>query len=232
MDKNFNEYLDKPIERVVTILHSCGHYVQYNVKGYFSETEIDQKMMRAFNDKKCFKCNESNMSVNMVSPTKPYSDFMEDNKSLLEEITIVKKSMENIMNKYPHSLELAREFHEKFEVPILNKPDFPSEDRQILRLKLLKEELLELADAIVDNDIVEVADALCDLQVVLDGTFLEFGLGDTKDHLMMLVHTSNTTKMGEDGKPVRRADGKVIKGPNFEPPRIAEFLAGYSIGDK
>lgn len=79
-----------------------------------------------------------------------------------------------------------------------------------------------------EESLTRIAKELCDLQYVLDGTFLEFGLAGLKSHLMNAVHASNMSKLGDDGRPVLRDDGKVLKGPNYEPaePAIAELIAG------
>ena len=79
------------------------------------------------------------------------------------------------MNKY---LKAVSEFHETFGAPILETPQIPSSDRCELRVSLLQEELNELKQAIEDNNLVEIADALADLQYVLSGAVLEFGLKD------------------------------------------------------
>ena len=76
------------------------------------------------------------------------------------------------------SLNQVAEFHRTFNAPILENPQIPSAERCKLRIALLQEELNELKQAIEDQDIVEIADALCDLQYVLSGAVLEFGLGE------------------------------------------------------
>jgi predicted HAD superfamily Cof-like phosphohydrolase len=86
------------------------------------------------------------------------------------------------------------EFHSTFDAPILDKPQIPSEDRCQLRISLLQEELNELSEAIKNKDIIEVADALCDLQYVLSGAILEFGLGEKFDELFDEVQRSNMSK--------------------------------------
>jgi len=80
--------------------------------------------------------------------------------------------------KQPDALNLVAEFHETFKHPILQSPAIPGEDRCKLRVALLAEELKELEVAILEKDIVGVADAMCDLQYVLSGAILEFGLGN------------------------------------------------------
>jgi len=92
------------------------------------------------------------------------------------------------------SLIQVSEFHKTFNVPVLDKPQIPSKERCELRLNLLKEELKELEDAIKDNNLVEIADAFCDIQYVLSGSILEFGLKDKFDYLSDEVHRSNMSK--------------------------------------
>jgi predicted HAD superfamily Cof-like phosphohydrolase len=92
------------------------------------------------------------------------------------------------------SLNQVAEFHKTFNAPILNSPQIPSTQRCELRINLLQEELNELSQAIKDGDIVEIADALCDLQYVLSGAVLEFGLGDKFVELFNEVQRSNMSK--------------------------------------
>ena len=92
------------------------------------------------------------------------------------------------------SLNQVAEFHTTFHHPIVDKPSIPNEDRCKLRVELIREELEELSDAIKDKDLVEVADALCDIQYVLSGAVLEFGLGDKFVELFNEVQRSNMSK--------------------------------------
>lgn len=94
-------------------------------------------------------------------------------------------------------LKKVADFHETFNAPILDKPKIPSKDRCELRVELIAEELKELKDAIKNNDLNEVADALCDLQYVLSGTILEFGLGEKFNELFKEVQRSNMSKASE-----------------------------------
>src|SRR3984885_15738038 len=98
------------------------------------------------------------------------------------------------MIKDPNSLNQVAEFHTTFKHPILPTPVIPSKERCELRIALLAEELKELQQAITDNDLVEVADAFCDLQYVLSGAILEFGLGEKFKELFDEVHRSNMSK--------------------------------------
>ncbi|WEA00943.1 nucleoside triphosphate pyrophosphohydrolase family protein [Mucilaginibacter sp. SJ] len=92
------------------------------------------------------------------------------------------------------ALTQVAEFHATFKHPIIEKPAIPSKARCDLRIELIAEELKELQQAVNDNNMVEVADALCDLQYVLSGAVLEFGLGSKFKELFDEVHRSNMSK--------------------------------------
>ena len=92
------------------------------------------------------------------------------------------------------SLNQVAEFHRTFKHPIVDEPKIPSKSRCELRVSLISEELEELVAAIKDNDIVEIADALCDIQYVLSGAVLEFGLGEKFRDLFDEVQRSNMSK--------------------------------------
>lgn len=98
------------------------------------------------------------------------------------------------MIKDLNSLNQVAEFHNTFKHPIISTPAIPSKERCNLRIELLAEELKELQQAVNDNDLVEIADALCDLQYVLSGAVLEFGLGEKFKELFDEVHRSNMSK--------------------------------------
>jgi predicted HAD superfamily Cof-like phosphohydrolase len=123
------------------------------------------------------------------------------------------------------TLEQVREFHETYGLPVESAPNISDQKTNDLRINLIAEELDELQEALKNNDIVETLDALIDLQYVLDGAFLSFGLHDVKDIAFAEVHRSNMSKLGEDGKPIRReSDGKVMKGPNYFVPDMSQFI--------
>jgi predicted HAD superfamily Cof-like phosphohydrolase len=123
------------------------------------------------------------------------------------------------------TLDQVQEFHETYGLPVLKAPDISDAKTNELRINLLAEELDELKEALENNDMVEVLDALIDLQYVLDGAFLSFGLQHVKESAFNEVHRSNMSKLGEDGKPIRReSDGKVLKGPNYFSPDMSQFL--------
>lgn len=140
-----------------------------------------------------------------------------------------------------NTVALVAAFHDAFGVPGALTPCLPDDARVALRLDLLDEEIGELRAALgraVDmrragqpvplEAFVAIARELADVQYVLDGTFLELGLGGVKGHLINAIHASNMSKLGADGKPVYRDDGKVLKGPDYLPPAqaIAEIIVG------
>jgi predicted HAD superfamily Cof-like phosphohydrolase len=123
------------------------------------------------------------------------------------------------------TLEQVQEFHETYGLPVEATPKIDDEKTNALRINLLAEELDELKEALEAGDIVEVLDALTDLQYVLDGAYLSFGLHDVKIAAFDEVHRSNMSKLGADGKPIRRPeDGKVLKGPNYFEPDLSQFI--------
>jgi len=92
------------------------------------------------------------------------------------------------------ALNQVAEFHRTFKHPILDAPTIPAEERCKLRVNLLAEEVKELEEAIAAGDMVEIADALCDIQYVLSGAVLEFGLADKFVTLFNEVQRSNMSK--------------------------------------
>lgn len=110
--------------------------------------------------------------------------------------------------------------------PIRETPEWPNEAEAALRFELIDEEVMELSEAIEKRDIVAVADALTDILYVTYGAFNTFGL--PADELLAEVHRSNMTKLGPQGKPVYRADGKVLKPPSYRPPNIQGVLDDHA----
>lgn len=96
--------------------------------------------------------------------------------------------------KDPQSLSSVARFHQTFKHPVLPHPAIPSSSRCRLRVSLIAEELQELQEAIEKEDLVEVADALCDIQYVLSGAILEFGLAEKFHALFEEVQRSNMSK--------------------------------------
>ncbi|MDE0600075.1 MAG: nucleoside triphosphate pyrophosphohydrolase family protein, partial [Dokdonia donghaensis] len=99
-----------------------------------------------------------------------------------------------------------------------------SKAKNELRYNLMKEENEEYLEAANNGDLVEVADALGDMLYILCGTIIEHGMQDKIEEVFNEIQRSNMSKLGEDGKPIYRADGKVLKGPNYFKPDIASIL--------
>ena len=115
------------------------------------------------------------------------------------------------------------DFHRAYELPLRLKPTTDVGPAQAaLRQALIEEEVAELADAVARDDLVAIADALGDIVYVAYGTAHVYGID--LDAVLSEVHVSNMTKLGADGRPVRRADGKILKGPDYRPPDIASVL--------
>ena len=115
------------------------------------------------------------------------------------------------------------DFHRAYGLPVRESPTVDvGADQVELRLALIEEEVGELAEAARAGDLVGVADALADIVYVAYGTAHVYGID--LDAVLDEVHSSNMTKLGADGRPIRRADGKVLKGPSYRPPNIAAVL--------
>ena len=104
-------------------------------------------------------------------------------------------------------------------------PTLIEPDDYYLRYRLGKEELVEYLDACNNDDLVEITDALADQLYILLGTMIAHGMQDIIGDVFNEVHRSNMSKLGEDGKPIYREDGKILKGPNFSSPNLSKFLS-------
>jgi predicted HAD superfamily Cof-like phosphohydrolase len=123
-------------------------------------------------------------------------------------------------------LDQVKAFHEAFGHPVADKPTLVEKDLWFLRGTLLGEELEEYAEACDEGNIVGVADALADQLYILLGTMLVHGMQDKIEEIFDEVQRSNMSKLGSDGKPIYREDGKVLKGPDFTEPNIADIING------
>lgn len=121
-------------------------------------------------------------------------------------------------------LQQLWDFQSAYNQPRSSKPTLLEPDDFYLRYRLGKEELVEYLEACNNDDLVEITDALADQLYILLGTMVAHGMGDIIEDVFDEVHRSNMSKLGEDGKPIYREDGKVLKGPNFSPPNIEQFL--------
>jgi predicted HAD superfamily Cof-like phosphohydrolase len=124
-----------------------------------------------------------------------------------------------------NELNAVSEFHEAFgiesaELPTVSIP----QNTVLLRHNLMKEENEEYLEAAQNNDLVEVADALGDMLYILCGTILSHGMQHKITEVFDEIQRSNMSKLGADGKPIYREDGKVLKGPNYFKPDITSIL--------
>jgi predicted HAD superfamily Cof-like phosphohydrolase len=122
-------------------------------------------------------------------------------------------------------MSAVKKFHESFKIGYSNTPiaDLGKEKNK-LRYDLMAEENSEYIEAANNGDLVEVADALGDMLYILCGSIIEHGLQDKIEDVFNEIQRSNTSKLGEDGQPIFREDGKVLKGPNYFKPNISKIL--------
>jgi len=123
------------------------------------------------------------------------------------------------------NFESVKKFMQNFGQEVRTSASFPNEKIIKLRLGLIKEELLELEDAIQKKNITEVADALTDILYVTYGAGHAFGVN--LDKCFEEVQSSNMSKLGLDGKPIYNENGKVMKGPNYFKPNLSKFVAWW-----
>ena len=122
-------------------------------------------------------------------------------------------------------LDAVKQFHKSFGLGIQEKPTISiSEEKKYLRYNLMKEENEEYLQAALNNDLVEVADALGDMLYILCGTMLEHGMQHKIEEVFDEIQKSNMSKLGKDGKPIYREDGKVLKGPDYFKPNINKII--------
>jgi predicted HAD superfamily Cof-like phosphohydrolase len=138
------------------------------------------------------------------------------------------------------------EFHRAFSHPVAERPTIPANDRVRFRLTLIAEEFFELLEAcgivpeldeggdvgglvasVIEHakpvvDLAKFADACGDLDYVVEGARIEFGIDGAP--VASAIHAANMAKLGPDGKPIRRADGKSLKPEGWTPPDIAGEL--------
>lgn len=98
------------------------------------------------------------------------------------------------------------------------------QNKNFLRFNLMKEENEEYLEAVLNDDIVEIADALGDMLYILCGTIIEHGLHHKIEAVFDEIQRSNMSKLGADGKPIYREDGKVLKGPHYFKPNFEEII--------
>lgn len=122
-------------------------------------------------------------------------------------------------------IQAVHQFHRAFGLGIKEQPtaDLGKAKNQ-LRFELMREENQEYLEAANAGDLVEVADALGDMLYILCGTIIEHGMQDKIEEVFEEIQNSNMSKLGADGKPIYRDDGKVLKGPNYFKPDLQRIL--------
>lgn len=136
-------------------------------------------------------------------------------------------SLKHKIEQMKKQLNHVEKFHDTFGIPNEYTPKATiSNDLIDLRFKLMAEENEEYLEAAKNGDLVEVADALGDMMYILCGTILSHGMQHKIEEVFEEIQRSNMSKLGEDGKPIYREDGKVLKGPNYFKPNIAKIIEG------
>ncbi|MGY6649948.1 pyrophosphohydrolase domain-containing protein [Wenyingzhuangia sp. IMCC45574] len=124
-----------------------------------------------------------------------------------------------------NKIKAVQEFHTAYKLGYKEAPIAAIGDSKIdLRFNLMDEENKEYLEAAKNGDLVEVADALGDMLYILCGTIIEHGMQHKIEEVFEEIQRSNMSKLGEDGEPIYREDGKVLKGPNYFKPNIAKIL--------
>ncbi|WNH07625.1 hypothetical protein [Thalassobellus suaedae] len=124
-----------------------------------------------------------------------------------------------------NKIEAVKAFHTAFKIGHKENPMADlGQDKNTLRFNLMKEENEEYLEAANNNDLVEVADALGDMLYILCGTIIEHGMQHKIEEVFEEIQRSNMSKLGDDGQPIYREDGKVLKGPNYFKPNIDAIL--------
>lgn len=125
-------------------------------------------------------------------------------------------------------LDAVHSFHETYRIPQNESPkgEIPI-DQYMLRYKLMREENEEYLEAAENKDMIEIADALGDMLYILCGTILSHGMQNVIEEVFDEIQRSNMSKLGEDGQPIYREDGKVMKGPNYFKPNLKAILEKY-----
>jgi predicted HAD superfamily Cof-like phosphohydrolase len=151
-----------------------------------------------------------------IAPVKTSFVFL-SNLEILITIKLV------LMIKKP--LQAVEEFHKAFQLGINSIPIASlDENTYRLRYNLMKEENEEYLQAAEQGDLVEIGDALGDMLYILCGTIISHGFQDKIEAIFDEIQNSNMSKLGADGKPIYREDGKVLKGPNYFKPNLKKII--------
>ncbi len=128
------------------------------------------------------------------------------------------------MGKLHEKIRSVAEFHEIFKIGNADEVKLISEKDYTLRYNLIKEENEEYLEACKNGDIVEIADALGDQLYILFGTILKHGLEHKIEEVYDEIHRSNMSKLDENGQPIFREDGKILKSNLYFKPEIKKIL--------
>jgi len=115
-------------------------------------------------------------------------------------------------------------FHETFKIGNASTPTLIDEKDYTLRYNLIKEENDEYLEACKNGDLVEIADALGDKLYILFGTILKHGLQHKIEEVFDEIQRSNMSKLDENGQPIFREDGKILKSNLYFKPKIKEII--------
>lgn len=122
-------------------------------------------------------------------------------------------------------IDAVKEFHTAYRLGYSEAPlAVLANNKEDLRFELMKEENEEYLEAAKNGDLVEIADALGDMLYILCGTIIEHGLQDKIEAVFDEIQRSNMSKLDENGQPIYREDGKVLKGPNYFKPDFSSIF--------
>ncbi len=128
------------------------------------------------------------------------------------------------MSKLKEKINSVAEFHTTFKIGNAHQIQLIDEKEYTLRYKLIKEENEEYLEACQNGDIVEIADALGDQLYILFGTILKHGLEHKIEEIYDEIHRSNMSKLDNNGEPIFREDGKILKSERYFKPDIKKIL--------
>lgn len=128
------------------------------------------------------------------------------------------------MSKLYEKIKSVEEFHNIFKIGNASEVRLIDDKDYTLRYNLIKEENEEYLEACQKGDIVEIADALGDQLYILFGTILKHGLQHKIEEVYDEIHRSNMSKLDENGQPIYREDGKVMKSNLYFKPDIKKVL--------
>ena len=128
------------------------------------------------------------------------------------------------MSKLYEKIKSVEEFHDIFKIGNSSAMKLIDERDYTLRYNLIKEENEEYLDACKNGDLIEIADALGDQLYILFGTILKHGLQHKIEEVYDEIHRSNMSKLDENGSPIFREDGKILKSTLYFRPEIKKIL--------